>query len=84
MGTRSVPVVHRGGVVARWFLSATIALFAFDVALNSTELEGSKLGIGVVWAGLTVLFGHLGVNVLRMTDTEWSREATMIDPAGRR
>ena len=28
-----------------------------------------------------MLFGHLGVNVLRMTDTEWSREATMIDPA---
>ena len=42
--------LHRGGVVARWCLSATIALFAFDVALNSTELEGSKLGIGVVWA----------------------------------
>lgn len=75
--------LHRGGVVARWFLNATIALFVFDVALNSTELEGSKLGIGVVWAGLTMLLGHLGVRVLRMTDAEWSRAATMVDLADR-
>jgi hypothetical protein len=53
------------------------------VVLNSTGLEGSKLGIGVVWAGLTVLLGHLGVRVLRMTDAEWSRAATMVDLADR-
>ncbi|MGH3473933.1 MAG: hypothetical protein ACRDOT_03370 [Aeromicrobium sp.] len=77
-----VIALHRGGVVARWFLQATLALFVFDVVLNSTELEGSKLGIGVVWAGLTILLGHVGIRVLRMTDLEWSRRSATLDLAG--
>ncbi|MGH3457869.1 hypothetical protein [Aeromicrobium sp.] len=78
-----VIALRKSGVVERWFLHATLALFAFDVVLNSTELEGSKVGIGVVWAGLTVLFGHLGIRVLRMSESEWSRHSETVDLPGR-
>lgn len=50
-----------GAATEQRSLNVAIALFVFDVVLNSTEFEGSKLGIGMEWVGLTMLFGHLGV-----------------------
>ena len=67
-----VIALRRARVVPRWFLTATIATFAFDVVLNSTAVADTKLPIVVVWAAVTGLFGFLGVRVLQMSDADWT------------
>lgn len=65
--------LRRARIVPQWFLVATIATFAFDVVLNSSSLEDTKLPIVFAWAAFAVLFGFLGVRVLRMSDADWAR-----------
>lgn len=63
-----VIALHRAGVVPRWFLVTTIAMVVFDVVLNSSPLEGSKIALVFVWASLAGLFGYLAIRVLRASD----------------
>lgn len=57
----------------QWFLWASIATFAFDVVLNSSSLEDTKLPIVFAWAAFAGLYGYLGVRVLRMSDVDWEK-----------
>lgn len=70
--------MHRAGVVDRWFLIAMVVLFVYDLVLNSSSLEDSKVAIVAVWAVLAVLFGVLGVRVLRMSDGAWSNDPVAV------
>lgn len=65
--------LRRARLVPQWFLVATIATFAFDVVLNSSSLEDTKLPIVFAWAAFAGLYGYLGVRVLRMSDVDWEK-----------